>query len=196
MKRIKLSKDEIAQLDTGVELEREQNNNYSLLEMFTTTNRTEFYKRCNLDPDLPYGKEHLCYSMEFYPNWEKAFAKKHPFTGVVKYKLTKRNLVKVNVIITLGKMDIYDTLTLAGIEQDKILNRSKLKKAMDLKKVLEHCNWESYFAFNYKGDQIKLNEKDRKFIYDCIVNNWVTFPKNTRRFIPLEDAMQLKYANL
>lgn len=192
MKRIKMTTKEFKEnVKTGVELEREQNNDYSQIEMFTTSNQVDFYNRCNLD-----RTEHLCYSIEFYPNWEKAFTKKHPFTGVVKYKMTKRKMIKLNVIITLGSMDIYDTLTLAGIEQDKILDRSQLKKAMDLKKVLEHCNWESYFAFNYNGNQIKLNDKDRKFIYDCIVNNWVTFPKTTKQFIPVDEAMNLKFANV
>ena len=105
-------------------------------------------------------------------------------------------MVNLQVVITLGKMDIYDTLSLAGIEQDKILNRLQLKKVMDLKEVLEYCNWESYFAFNYKGEPIRLNEKDRKFIYDCVMNNWVTFPKKTKQFIPMEEAMQLKFANV
>ena len=51
---------------------------------------------------------------------------------------------------------------------------------MDIFKVLKHCNWESYFAWNYKNEKITLNEKDRRFIYDCIANDWMCFEKKTR----------------
>jgi len=176
---------------TGVELERKQNNDYSQLEIFTTVNQTDFYERCELD-----RTEHLMYDIEFYPDWDKAFAKQHPYTGVVKYKMVKRKMLSFSVAITLGSMDIYDTLTLAGIEQDKIRNRKELTKAMDIYKVLEHCNWESYFAWNYKDEKIQLNDKDRKFIYDCIVNGWMCFEQKRRVFIPVNDAMKIKFQSL
>lgn len=187
--RTTMTKEEFDQkVQTGVELEREQKNDYSQLEMFTTVNQTEFYKRCELDLT-----EHLLYDIEFYPDWDKAFAKKHPYAGVVKYKMIKRKMVSFSVAITMGSMDIYDTLTLAGIEQDNIRDRKELTKAMDIYKVLEHCNWESYFAWNYKNEKIQLNEKDRKFIYDCVVNGWMCFEKKTRGFISVKDAMDIKF---
>jgi hypothetical protein len=189
LKKVTMTKEEFDQnVDTGVELEREQNNDYSQLEMFNTSNRIQFLNRCLLD-----GTEHLMYDLEFYPDWDKAFVKSHPYAGVVKYKMLKRKMVSFSVAITLGSMDIYDTLTLAGIEQDNIRNRKELSKAMDIFKVLKHCNWESYFAWNYKNEKITLNEKDRRFIYDCIANDWMCFEKKTRGFVSVKDAMDIKY---
>lgn len=190
--RTTMTKEEFEQnVHTGVELEREQNNDYSQLEMFTTVNQTGFYKRCELD-----FTEHLMYDIEFYPDWDKAFAKNHPYAGVVKYKMRKRKMLSFSVAITMGSMDIYDTLTLAGIEQDNIRDRKDLKRAMNIFKVLEHCNWESYFAWNAKDENIQLNEKDRKFIYDCVVNGWMCFAKKKIEFIPVKEAMDIKFQTL
>ena len=67
---------------------------------------------------------------------------------------------------------------------------------MNIFKVLEHCNWESYFAWNAKDENIQLNEKDRKFIYDCVVNGWMCFAKKKIEFIPVKEAMDIKFQTL
>lgn len=82
MELITMEQVEITKLKTGVELERKLNNEYSKLQTFTKTNLMKFNERCELNNTII-----LSYELLFYPTWDKVFEKKHPYTGLVKYKM-------------------------------------------------------------------------------------------------------------
>ena len=42
----------------------------------------KFNERCELNNTII-----LSYELLFYPTWDKVFEKKHPYTGLVKYKM-------------------------------------------------------------------------------------------------------------
>jgi len=161
----------------GVELERKIDNDYSQLEMFDSASLARFKARCGLNDPLIV----LVYDLIFYPDWDEAFAAKHPHTGLVKYKMQKRKVEYFSITIFLAGLDLYDTLCLAGIDPDTIKDENEARLAMDIFKVLEHCNWEHYSATNTK--EIKLNKKDRRFIYDCAVNGWMCGKMGGRYFL-------------
>jgi len=165
---------------TGVELERKMNNIYCKLRSPANTLK-EFKERCGLDDNI------LLYDLNFIPDWDKAFAAKHPHTGLVKYKMQKRKAEYFSITISLAGLDLYDTLCLAGIDPDTLENSTDARRAMDIFKVLEHCNWEHYSVTDANTKQIKLNKKDRRFIYDCAVNGWMCRKTGGRGFVSRDE---------